>query len=289
MNLLEFIYLLHVLGSQWDDLPVPRFMPLPGWRWRHRGFEVVSREKTRFLKEGKSYRVGGALVSGGRIFSGFLDQNVDPGDILCYSVWMAKRERTGHPIRFLTSATEIRQCPADLIPEIVIAGRSNAGKSSLINGMAGNKIAKVSQVPGKTRLINFFATPHYRWVDLPGYGYASRSMDERESWQGMIENFLSARGNISGLLLLLDVRRDWAYEEEALVAWWRSIEKPVAVCLTKTDKLTRNEILKRVDLMRKSSGVEDIFHVSSTKRQGLEELEEFVFDQWIASTLSQEI
>ncbi len=184
--------------------------------------------------------------------------------------------------QFLTSAVEISGCPIDSMPEIAVLGRSNAGKSTLINAWAGSQIAKTSSKPGKTRLINFFQGAKYRLVDFPGYGYSSRSGDEQATWAGMIESFLSSRSNISGALLLMDCRREWSEDEALLVQFMARIRKPVCVVMTKADKLNRAEENAIRAKFKAFKGVEAIYFVSSTKKTGLVELEDGIFRSWIA-------
>lgn len=175
-------------------------------------------------------------------------------------------------------------CPSDSLPEVAILGRSNAGKSSLINGVAGSKIALVSSSPGKTRLLNFYQAPRYRLVDMPGYGFSTRSGDEQASWQGMIEPFLSKRENLVGLLLVMDIRRDWSQDEEDLLEWLRPRALPVAIILTKADKLSRSAALQRRRVIQDQSGHESVLLTSALKKTGFTELEEFIFSVWIKDT-----
>lgn len=186
--------------------------------------------------------------------------------------------------QFLTSATRLEQCPTDLRPEIAVLGRSNAGKSTLINAWAQSQIAKTSSTPGKTRLINFFDGPQYRLVDFPGYGYAKRSGDEQATWGGMIETFLSTRGALKGALLLMDCRRDWTSEEEMLLKFLQRRNCPLGVVLTKADKLNRSDENKVRAKFKVIAGVDAIFFVSSTKRTGIQELEDYVYKTWIQET-----
>ncbi len=183
--------------------------------------------------------------------------------------------------QFLTSATRLEQCPADMRPEVAVLGRSNSGKSTLINAWAQSQIAKTSSTPGKTRLINFFDGPHYRLVDFPGYGFAKRSGDEQASWGGMIETFLSTRGSLKGALLLMDCRREWTSEEAMLLQFLNRRGSPMAVVLTKSDKLNRSEETKMRAKFKTLPGVSAIFFVSSTKKTGIDELEEYVYRNWV--------
>lgn len=193
--------------------------------------------------------------------------------------------RTPH-YRFLTSAAELEGCPDDLVPEIALAGRSNAGKSSFLNALAGGRLAKVSSEPGKTRLLNFFdSSTGYRLVDMPGYGYAKRGADERDGWADMIEPYLAARSNVSGVLIIMDVRRQWDREERALLRWLKPLGIPAAVALTKSDKVNRAEATRSRAAAIKDSGIEHVFLCSSPKRDGLAEIEDFAFRAWIKPRL----
>lgn len=192
-----------------------------------------------------------------------------------------KEQRNSQQLRFLTSAVNMQGCPADSVPEVAIVGRSNAGKSSLINGISGSRIAQVSGTPGKTRLLNFYQAPTYRLVDMPGYGFSARSGDEQASWQQMIEPYLATRGNLVGLLIVMDIRRDWSQDENDLLTWMKPRELPSAVVLTKADKLSRSEMLNRVRLIQKQSALPHVLPTSALKRTGFQELEEFVFESWV--------
>jgi GTP-binding protein len=152
-------------------------------------------------------------------------------------------------VRFVLSAAQAAQFPADRGAEIAFAGRSNAGKSSAINAiLQRHGLARVSRTPGRTRLLNFFEVgPDRRIVDLPGYGFAAAPEAERRTWGPMIAA-LRARQSLRGLVLIVDSRRGVAPEDENLIAWAREgagrgegEPMPVHVLLSKSDKLTRNE------------------------------------------------
>ncbi|MCP4634803.1 MAG: YihA family ribosome biogenesis GTP-binding protein [candidate division Zixibacteria bacterium] len=131
-------------------------------------------------------------------------------------------------------------------PQIAIAGRSNVGKSTLINKITNRKsIAKVSSTPGKTRLLNFFEINNkYLIVDLPGYGYAKVSKKERDTWKPMVEGFLTNSDKLRGLVLLIDGRRGFQKEEEDLLDFCNHIELKTAIVFTKCDKLNQSQKTK---------------------------------------------
>lgn len=184
--------------------------------------------------------------------------------------------------KYLKSAVLPKDYPTADRPEVAIAGRSNAGKSSFLNAVCGSAVAKVSQSPGKTRLLNFFDFgTHYRWVDMPGYGFASRSGDEMHDWQAMIETYLTTRETLSGLLLVMDARRDWTEDEELLKRFCFQMDRPMAIALTKIDKLKKPEVAQRVKAIQKQADLSAIFPISNVKKNGVKELEEFIFSEWV--------
>lgn len=189
-------------------------------------------------------------------------------------------------LQFITSAVEPKGYPVATKPEVALAGRSNAGKSSLINAIAQSKVAKTSQMPGKTTLLNFFeAGDHYRFVDMPGYGFSKRSGSEQMSWQGLVETYLSTRAVLVGVVLVMDVRREWDTDEELLKQFLIRIDRPLKVVLTKADKLKPREKQARVAAIIKDSGVKDVCLVSSTSREGIETFEEELFEDWIKAKI----
>ncbi|MGH8427115.1 MAG: ribosome biogenesis GTP-binding protein YihA/YsxC [Gammaproteobacteria bacterium] len=145
--------------------------------------------------------------------------------------------------RFMLSAAAPRDMPADVGFEVAFAGRSNAGKSSALNRLAGQrKLARASATPGRTRLVNFFAldaASDRRLVDLPGYGYAHAPRHERARWAELLERYLAERRSLTGLVLLADSRHALKPEDETLIAWTRASALPLLLLLTKADKLGR--------------------------------------------------
>ena len=183
---------------------------------------------------------------------------------------------------FLKSAVKMKDFPVSKLREVAMAGRSNAGKSSLINIWANEKVAKVSQAPGKTRLLNFFTMGNsYIIVDMPGYGYASRGGDELKTWRKMVEGYLSQRPPLAGLVLIMDMARDWESDEELLSQYVMKQDLPVVVALSKSDKFSKRDIAKAVERIKKQSRIEDVFPISSQNKEGCLELEEFIYRNWI--------
>jgi GTP-binding protein len=148
---------------------------------------------------------------------------------------------------FVTSAAEPSGFPRPTLPEIAFAGRSNVGKSSLINTLVGMPgLARTSRTPGRTRLLNWFRVTPPRggavhFVDLPGYGYARVPNEMRASWRPLIEAFLRDRPVLRGLVLLVDARRGGEDEEHDLLDWLRASGVPAQVVVTKADKLSKNK------------------------------------------------
>ena len=192
-------------------------------------------------------------------------------------------------MKYLKSAVLPKDYPEANRPEVAIAGRSNAGKSSFLNALAKSKVAHVSQQPGKTRLLSFFDFgAKYRFVDMPGYGWAARSGDEMREWTTMIETYLSMRGNLEGLVLIMDIRREWEEDEDLLKEFAEKINLPICVVLTKADKCPKKELSKHRARIIKSSSTSDVFITSSETKQGIEEVEEFIYRQWILPSFESE-
>lgn len=147
---------------------------------------------------------------------------------------------------YVISAADPKGFPPESLPEIAVVGRSNVGKSSLINAMTANPgLARTSRTPGRTRLLNWFRVDTgglaMHLVDLPGYGYAAVNREMRASWQPLIEAYLSKRAVLRGVLLLIDIRRGPDAEELDFVPWLVAHDIPVLVALTKADKLAKNQ------------------------------------------------
>ena len=169
------------------------------------------------------------------------------------------------------------------LPEYVFIGRSNVGKSSLINALTGKKnLAKTSSTPGKTQSINYFlADNKFYIVDMPGYGYAKISKDQKLYWKKMIEKYFQANKNIKMNYLLADSRYDIMESDLMMIDYLLQLDLPVTVILTKIDKISANEIQKRISAIKESfediAMLSSIISTSSEKRKGMKEIEEQIF------------
>ena len=155
---------------------------------------------------------------------------------------------------FVISNTQISLCPAPDKPEFAFIGRSNVGKSSLINMLTGRKnLARISNRPGKTQTINhFIINDSWYLVDLPGYGFASVSQTDRFQWSNMIEQYMTGRENLYCSFILLDARVEPQAKDLDFIHWLGSKNIPLAVVLTKADKLKRNELAQSVSMYKKT-------------------------------------
>lgn len=179
------------------------------------------------------------------------------------------------------SAFTSKQWPDTLLAEVILLGRSNAGKSSFINALAGSKLAKVSQAPGKTRSLNFFmVNDHYRLVDVPGYGWASRGGDEMRFWQNLVENYLHEREWLVGGILVMDARRGWAEDEKMLRNWFARQNLPLAVVLNKIDKISSKDVKRSCEIVSKQA-MAQAFATDSISGRGVDEVEKMVYFQWV--------
>ncbi len=176
---------------------------------------------------------------------------------------------------FVISATGPGQFPSDNKPQIAFAGRSNVGKSSIINALLHRKnLVKTSATPGKTRLINFFiVNGQFYFVDLPGYGYARVPQAVTDTWAPMIEGYLKDSPGLRAVVVLLDVRRTPDERDSRLIEWLRQYDIPAIYALTKADKLNRQELERaRRDISALLEPTDPLLLTSAKGGQGVKEL-----------------
>ena len=175
---------------------------------------------------------------------------------------------------FVKSAVKPSHYPSEVLPEIAFAGRSNVGKSSLINTLLNRKrLVKTSSTPGRTQLINFFDINNaFSFVDLPGYGYAKVPDSVKKTWGPMVETYLSTRKTLKGVVLILDIRRIPGIEDFNLIDWLSYYHIPVILALTKTDKLSKTKQIKQHLTVAETLAVnqKDLILFSSKSRLGKE-------------------
>ncbi len=191
--------------------------------------------------------------------------------------------------QFMTSASKLSQCPPDEGWEVAFAGRSNAGKSSAINSLTGNKkLAKTSRTPGRTQLLNFFSiSDTQRLVDLPGYGYAKVPLAIKREWTRQLEHYLQHRQSLRGLILLMDVRRPLQAFDQQMLTWALEASMPVHILLTKADKLKRgpagNTLLRVRSELAPYRQLASVQLFSALQHSGHAELIA-VLDAWLTDT-----
>jgi len=177
---------------------------------------------------------------------------------------------------FVTSAAKPSQYPPARLPEVAFAGRSNVGKSSLINTLVNRKhLVKTSSTPGRTQLINFFNINHQMgFVDLPGYGYAKVPVSVKKKWGPMIETYLSGRETLKGVVVIMDIRRIPKQEELNLLGWLEHYSINGILVLTKTDKLSKNKQTQQHQLIARALNREqgEFILFSAKSRRGRDNL-----------------
>jgi GTP-binding protein len=167
------------------------------------------------------------------------------------------------------------QYPSSDRPEVAFAGRSNVGKSSLLNKLLlRRKLARTGSTPGRTQTINFFdVNDSFYFVDLPGYGYAKVPLSVKASWRPMMESYLTAERDLRLVVLLMDIRREVRSEETGLLAWLDQLGVPALIVATKADKVSRNKLAARLNAIRKGLKMDNPpVAFSAVTGQGREEI-----------------
>lgn len=193
---------------------------------------------------------------------------------------------------YVASAVKAEQYPAEILPEIVFIGRSNVGKSSLINSLTNRRsLAHTSQTPGKTQTINFYRATlkdvqDFYLVDLPGYGYAKVSRESRRVWAKFIEEYLLSSAQIQFVCQLVDLRHPPMESDLKMLAWLVEKNLPVLIVATKSDKLSKNERAKNLSVLKKSFGIEElpILPYSSKTGEGRSELLDVIAESLLELT-----
>ena len=188
--------------------------------------------------------------------------------------------------RFICSNTKFDKLPKDNMPEYAFIGRSNVGKSSLINALVQRKgLAKTSSTPGKTIAINHFVVNNaWYLVDLPGYGYAQRSKKSREEWRVMLANYISRRRNLICTFVLVDSRIEPQNSDIGFMEWLGENQVPFCIVFTKADKLSKAELDRNVEAYKKRlledwEDLPNVFITSAENKQGREELLDYIKQQ----------
>lgn len=181
--------------------------------------------------------------------------------------------------RFLISASKVEQFPVSGLPEVAFLGRSNVGKSSVINSLVGTKLAKTSSTPGRTRSINFFEIrfpgrpkPDLIFTDLPGYGYAKISREISQEWPSFIEPYLRERAPLALCLALIDVNVPAQASDLTLLEFLRAAGRPFLVVGTKSDRLSSNQLRKSLQTLSEGNGGLSIVPFSAKTGAGRDEL-----------------
>ena len=175
----------------------------------------------------------------------------------------------------LESAAKASRFPKTSLPEVAFSGRSNVGKSSLINSLLmRRKLVKTSSTPGKTQLINFFLiNEDFCFVDLPGYGFAKVPEKVRLKWRSLIESYLSQRKNLKGVVLIVDIRQGPTDQDRQLLEWLVHHSRPVLVVAGKADKLGRGQRQRRIQTIREELRLENMpLAHASPNREGRQEI-----------------
>jgi GTP-binding protein len=181
--------------------------------------------------------------------------------------------------RFLKSVARLSDLPRDKMPEIAFLGRSNVGKSSLINSLLGGRLARTSSTPGRTQLINFYlVNQKFYFVDCPGYGFAKVPEEVRQRWHRLMEEYLESREPLKLNVLLLDSRVAPTPLDEQMIEWLTAYQKPLTLVLTKIDKLSCNELREAHRRLQRWTQNSSLIDYSAIKHIGRRELWREILD-----------
>lgn len=188
--------------------------------------------------------------------------------------------------RFLAAYGTAEQLPPSTLPEVSFVGRSNVGKSSIMNKLFNRKnLVKVSSTPGKTTTINFFQVDDIHFVDLPGYGYAKVGNKDRDRWVDLMGGYFNQDRKFAVIVALVDIRHDPSKLDISMIATLIQGEYPFVICLTKADKLSKTQQQKQVASIRKQlhcKADQPVFVTSSLKGDGIEDLRKYIEQQCAA-------
>lgn len=182
-------------------------------------------------------------------------------------------------VKFVASYGKASQIPSSTCPEVSFVGRSNVGKSSIMNKIFNRRnLVKVSSTPGKTANVNFFEADGVHFVDLPGYGFAQRSKGERDRWAQLIGDYFDLDRSFNLVVSLVDIRHDPSKLDHQMIEFLQESEFPFIVALTKADKLSRNQQAKQTAAIKRQLNVpaKNVIVTSSESGQGIEELREII-------------
>ncbi len=192
---------------------------------------------------------------------------------------------------FITSVSDWAKLPTEGVPEMALLGRSNVGKSSLINALVERKnLAKTSSTPGKTQLLNYFLIDDsFYFVDMPGYGYAKAAKTSRIEWAKLSQEYLKQSANLKFVLLLIDSRHQGIASDDAAIEWLADEDIPCYVALTKIDKIKQQEAAAHEKYLRtKHPEIPHIFRTSSETGRGVRELRSFIgAKEWLSLGTSE--
>jgi len=188
---------------------------------------------------------------------------------------------------FILSAAQLKQLPTDEGNEVAIVGRSNAGKSSVLNQLTQNKsLARTSKTPGRTQLINIFSIDGHRLTDLPGYGFAKVPEAVKQKWQVLLDDYLRTRESLQGLILVMDIRHPMKDFDRKFLIWCEQCDLPVHILLNKSDKLSYNQqkstLQDVADAVTPCPNGVTVQTFSALKSKGIDELRSRL-DEWLSN------